>query len=203
MAPCPRAPPTCWSRCWLPVPPPLSINSRPLSAKTPRTTFRYLRRVLYLRSHNHNGRFYTNRDTTCFDRFGLLSIGDVHFSRDRSLTASVERLSVDNEAVKGPSVGIQPRVQESGAGRRQDRSNAWRSCAACKLGQVQAAIGSPFPRWLVSRSQRTRVSCAMAARVARPRMRLPRRAQSLGGRVGRTVPRGFRSAAQLHPNLSD
>ncbi len=57
-----------------------------------RTAFRYLRQVRHLRSYNHNGRFYTDRDPSRFDRFGLLSLGDVHFSRDRSLSATVLRL---------------------------------------------------------------------------------------------------------------
>ena len=52
-----------------------------------RTTFRYLRQVRHLRSYNHNGRFYTGRDPARFDRFGLLSLGTVHFSRDGSLAA--------------------------------------------------------------------------------------------------------------------
>ena len=56
------------------------------------TTFRYLRQVRHLRSYNHNGRFYTDRDPARFDRFGLLSVGDVHFSRDGSLAATVQRL---------------------------------------------------------------------------------------------------------------
>ena len=57
-----------------------------------RTTFRYLSQVPYLRSFNHNGRFYTARHPDRFDRFGLLWLGDVGFSRDRSLTATVQRL---------------------------------------------------------------------------------------------------------------
>ena len=57
-----------------------------------RTTFRYLRQVRHLRSYNHNGRFYADRAPARFDRFGLLSLGDVHFSRDRSLAATVQRL---------------------------------------------------------------------------------------------------------------
>ena len=61
------------------------------------TTFRYLRQVRHLRSYNHNGRFYTDRDPDRFDRFGLLSIGDVQFSRDGSLTATVERLLRESE----------------------------------------------------------------------------------------------------------
>ena len=56
------------------------------------TTFRHLRQIPYLRSYNHNGRFYTRRDPARFDRFGLFSIGDVHFSRDRSLSKTVRRL---------------------------------------------------------------------------------------------------------------
>ena len=68
-----------------------------LGHASPRTTFRYLRQVRYLRSYNHNGRFYTDRDPARFDRFGLLSIGDVHFSRDGSLTATVERLLTESE----------------------------------------------------------------------------------------------------------
>ena len=57
-----------------------------------RTTFRYLSQVPYLRSYNHNGRFYTARDPDRFDRFGLLWLGDAGFSRDRSLAATVQRL---------------------------------------------------------------------------------------------------------------
>ncbi len=62
-----------------------------------RTVFRYLAQVRHLRSYNHNGRFYTDRDPSRFDRFGLLSLGDVHFSRDRSLTATVQRLLAESD----------------------------------------------------------------------------------------------------------
>ena len=62
------------------------------------TTFRYLKQVLYLRSYNHNGRYYTYRDPTRFDRWGLASLGDVHFSRDRSLAATVRRLVRESAA---------------------------------------------------------------------------------------------------------
>ena len=61
-----------------------------------RTTFRYLRQVRYLRSYNHNGRFYTARDPARFDRFGLFSLGAVHFSRDGSLATTVQRLVEDS-----------------------------------------------------------------------------------------------------------
>ena len=66
------------------------------------TTFRYLQQVRYLRSYNHNGRYYTLRDRLRFDRHGLVSLGDIHFSRDGTLGATVQRL-----------------VRESAAGRTQ------------------------------------------------------------------------------------
>jgi hypothetical protein len=40
------------------------------------TTFRYLKQVKYMRS-NHNGRYYTFRDPTRFDRWGLCSHEDI------------------------------------------------------------------------------------------------------------------------------
>ena len=64
---------------------------------SPATTFRYLRQVRHVRSYNHNGRFYTDRDPQRFDRFGLLSLGDVHFSRDGSLSATVQRLLAESD----------------------------------------------------------------------------------------------------------
>ena len=63
-----------------------------------RTTFRYLSQVRHLRSYNHNGRFYTARDPECFDDLGLLRLGDVCFSRDRSLAATVQRLLGESAA---------------------------------------------------------------------------------------------------------
>jgi len=62
------------------------------------TTFRYLKRVRYLRSYNHNGRYYTNRDPALFDRFGLYSRGDIHFSRDATLGATLKRLVGESQA---------------------------------------------------------------------------------------------------------
>ena len=64
---------------------------------SPRTTFRYLDQVRHLRSYNHNARVCTDRDPSRFNRFGLTSIGDVHFSRDGSLTGTVERLLCESE----------------------------------------------------------------------------------------------------------
>ena len=62
-----------------------------------RTVFRYLRQVRHLRSYNHDGRFYTDHDPSRFDRFGLLSLGDVHFSRDGPLSATVLRLLSESD----------------------------------------------------------------------------------------------------------
>jgi len=62
------------------------------------TTFRYLRQVKYLRSYNHNGRYYTQRDPARFDRWGLYSVGDIHFSRDRTLGETLRRLVRESEA---------------------------------------------------------------------------------------------------------
>ena len=56
------------------------------------TTCRYLKQVPYLRSYNHNGRYYTDLDPGRFDQWGLASRGDVHFSRDGTLGATIKRL---------------------------------------------------------------------------------------------------------------
>ena len=62
------------------------------------TTFRYLQKVPYRRSYNHNGRYYTSHDPTKYDRFGLFSHKGAHFSRDGSLTATVIRLVQESTA---------------------------------------------------------------------------------------------------------
>ena len=51
-----------------------------------------------MRSYNHNGRFYTHADPARLDEYGLLSIGSVRFSRDRSLSATVTRLVREADA---------------------------------------------------------------------------------------------------------
>ena len=65
---------------------------------SPATTFRYLRQLPYLRSYNENGRYCTLFDPQRFDSFGLLSLGTVRFSQDRSLIATVPRLVNQAEA---------------------------------------------------------------------------------------------------------
>ncbi len=69
-----------------------------LEDASPRTVFRYLNRVPYRRSYNHNGRYYTLHDPSRYDRFGLYSYGDIYFSIDGSLRRTVQRLVYEAEA---------------------------------------------------------------------------------------------------------
>ena len=62
------------------------------------TTFRYLKQVPYKRSYNHNGRYYIRRDPARYDRFGLFSVGDIHFSRDRTVGETIRRLVHESAA---------------------------------------------------------------------------------------------------------
>jgi len=62
------------------------------------TAFRHLKRVRYRRSYNHNGRYYTLHDPAHYDRLGLWSVGDIHFSVDGSLRSTVRRLVYEAEA---------------------------------------------------------------------------------------------------------
>ena len=66
--------------------------SRPFGQPSRRTTFHSLRQVPYLRSYNHNGRFYTARAPARFARCGLFWLGAADVSRDGSLAATVQRL---------------------------------------------------------------------------------------------------------------
>jgi hypothetical protein len=68
-----------------------------LRAASRATTFRYLKQVQYMRSYNHNGRYYTSRDPTRFDRWGLYTQGDIFFSRDGKLGNTVKRLVRESE----------------------------------------------------------------------------------------------------------
>lgn len=56
------------------------------------TAFRHLKQVAYRRSYNHNGRYYTGYDPKRFDRLGLWSHGQIHFSREGSIKPTVVRL---------------------------------------------------------------------------------------------------------------
>ena len=62
------------------------------------TAFRYLDQVPYRSSYNHNGRYYTLHDPSRYDRWGLRSVGDAHFSTDRTVKATAVRLVRESEA---------------------------------------------------------------------------------------------------------
>lgn len=62
------------------------------------TAFRYLRRVPYRRSYNQNGRYYSHHEPSRYDRFGLWSWQDIHFSVDGSLRNTVRRLVHEADA---------------------------------------------------------------------------------------------------------
>jgi len=62
------------------------------------TVFRYLSGIQYRCSYNYNGRYYTLHDPDRYDRFGLWSHGDIHFSRDGNLQSTVTRLVEESEA---------------------------------------------------------------------------------------------------------
>lgn len=62
------------------------------------TCFRYLSQVPYHRSYNYNGRYYTRKDATRYDRFGLFSYEDIYFSRDHTLGETIRRLVWESEA---------------------------------------------------------------------------------------------------------
>lgn len=56
------------------------------------TVYRHLRQVPYRRSYDHNGRYYTFHDTSRYDKAGLWSRSDIHFSVDGSLKSTVRRI---------------------------------------------------------------------------------------------------------------
>jgi len=69
-----------------------------LGGASPMTIHRYLRQVQYRCSYNHKGRYYTLHDPSRYDRFGLYSHGDIHFSVDGSLKKTVRRMVCEAEA---------------------------------------------------------------------------------------------------------
>jgi hypothetical protein len=56
------------------------------------TAFRYLQKVAYRRSYNHNGRYYALHTPSRYDCFGLWSFKGIHFSVDGSLRDTTRRL---------------------------------------------------------------------------------------------------------------
>jgi len=70
----------------------LSAIREALGGVSAMTAFRHLKRVPYRRSYDHNGSYYCLYEPSRCDKLGLWSIGDVHFSKDGSLVATVRRL---------------------------------------------------------------------------------------------------------------
>lgn len=69
-----------------------------LGNPSPSTVFRHLRKVPYRSSYNCNGRYYALHEPGRYDRWGLFSVGEVHFSIDGTLKATVIRLVRDAQA---------------------------------------------------------------------------------------------------------
>jgi len=81
-----------------------------LGDASPMTAFRYLRQIPYRRSYNHNGRYYCLHEPSRYDRFGLWSRGNIHFSVDGSLGETVRRL-VDEAKAGATHRELQDRLQ--------------------------------------------------------------------------------------------
>ncbi|MEW6743385.1 MAG: hypothetical protein AB1486_11565 [Planctomycetota bacterium] len=72
---------------------------RVLGTQSRATIFRILSAVGYLTSYSHAGRYYTLEEIPRFDCHGLWAHGEILFSRDRTLRATIVRLV--NEAPAG------------------------------------------------------------------------------------------------------
>lgn len=62
------------------------------------TVFRHLKQIPYRSSYNHNGRYYALDEPERYDRWGLFSVGDAHFSVDGTARATVIRLVQQSDA---------------------------------------------------------------------------------------------------------
>ncbi|MDA3896687.1 MAG: hypothetical protein PF482_11150 [Desulfobacteraceae bacterium] len=69
-----------------------------LNSASRATVFRYLMKVNYRRSYNHNGRYYTKHDLTRYDKYGIFSYKGIHFSCDGNLVLTIMRLVCDSSA---------------------------------------------------------------------------------------------------------
>jgi hypothetical protein len=70
---------------------------RALDGASSATAFRYLRQIPYRTSYNYNGRYYALHKASHYDRLGLFRHGDIYFSRDGTLKATVCRLIRESE----------------------------------------------------------------------------------------------------------
>jgi hypothetical protein len=76
----------------------LPALQRALCTGSRTSIFRILSRIGYLTSYSHSGRFYTLQELPRFDEDGLWSYRDVHFSKFRTLRATVLHLVNDSNA---------------------------------------------------------------------------------------------------------
>ena len=70
-----------------------------LGTRVDMTVFRKMRRLPYLSSYSHGGRYYTLREVAGFDEWGLWTCRNAHFSQFGSLVDTVEIFV--NRAVRG------------------------------------------------------------------------------------------------------
>ena len=76
----------------------LEEMQKALNSASRATVFRYLVKVNYRRSYNHNGRHYTKHDPTRYDKHGIFSYKGIHFSRDGNLVRTVLRLVCESSS---------------------------------------------------------------------------------------------------------
>src|SRR5512143_1277833 len=76
----------------------LPVLQRVLGTESRTSIFRILSGIGYLTSYSHSVRFYTLHDIPRFDEDGLWSYRDVHFSKFRTLRATVLHLIDDSPA---------------------------------------------------------------------------------------------------------
>jgi len=62
------------------------------------TAFRYLKKIPYRRSYNHNGRYYCLHEPSRYDSLGFFYWKGMHFSIDGSLRSTVRRLVYESAA---------------------------------------------------------------------------------------------------------
>ncbi len=75
----------------------MEVLFKTLETKSRMTVFRNLRKLGYLSSYSHAGRYYTLVDIPTFDRRGLWRFQDAYFSRYGTLKATIRHLFENGE----------------------------------------------------------------------------------------------------------
>lgn len=81
----------------------MSDIMRLLNTTSRMTAYRHLKRLDYLSSYSHNGKFYTLRELTKFDETGLFCLGNIGFSERGTLTETIAHFVKTSEAGKTSS----------------------------------------------------------------------------------------------------